>query len=198
MNIECPICGSNNLQKDSLNEVIKGDLGKEIAFDNVNYKCMECGAEGDFFDESSGSRLHALEKLRKEYVSSTLDYFIDNKISFSSIERILDLPQRTLTKWKNNVTQPTSAGTALLKFIRLFPWLLEVAENKYDYNIAQRLFIQTAVNKMLTNVFFNQNEIISTGVLTTSKTNFFYYISSEKNEGNMVNVTEPVFSISGE
>jgi transposase-like protein len=167
MNIECPICGSNNLQKNLLNEFIKGDLGKEAAFDNVNYKCMECGTEGDFFDESSGSRIHALEKLKKEYVSSTLDYFIDNKISFSSIERVLDLPQRTLTKWKNNVAQPTSAGIALLKFIRLFPWLLEVAENKYDYNTAQKIFIQTAVNKMLHNVIFNQNEFVSNGKAET-------------------------------
>ncbi|MHC6203551.1 hypothetical protein ACYULU_10200 [Breznakiellaceae bacterium SP9] len=158
MTIECPICGSANLEKNISNEILKGDLGKETSYNKISYKCLDCDSEGDFLKENTDVINFALDTLKKDYVKSTLDYFIENKISFSSIERILSLPQRTLTKWNNDVSQPTAAGIALLKFLRLFPWLLDVAEHSYDYDASQKIFLHSAFNTMLNKISFSQIE----------------------------------------
>jgi DNA-binding transcriptional regulator YiaG len=136
-----------NLKKALSTEILKGDLGKDASYEKISYKCLDCESEGDFFKENTDA-IPALDTLKKEYVKSTLDYFTDNKISFSSIERILNLPQRTLTKWKNDVSQPSAAGVALLKFLRVFPWLLDVAEHPYDYDTSQKIFLHSAFNMM--------------------------------------------------
>jgi transposase-like protein len=160
MTIECPICGSSNLEKTFSNEILKGDFGESIAYKKISYKCLDCESEGDFFNENTDAINLALDTLRKKYVKSTLDYFAENKISFSTIERILNLPQRTLTKWKNNVSQPSAAGVALLKFLRVFPWLLNVAENSYNYDTSQKIFLQSAFNMMMQKISFSKNDFI--------------------------------------
>jgi transposase-like protein len=182
MTIECPICGSSNLEKTFSNEMIKGDLGENVSYKKVSYKCLDCESEGDFFNENTDAINLALDILRKRYVKSTLDYFTDNKISFSSIERILNLPQRTLTKWKNDVSQPSAAGVALLKFLRVFPWLLNVAEHSYDYDTSQKIFLQSAFNMMLQKISFSENDIMGLGVFVTNKSKLMY-IYAEKNGG---------------
>jgi transposase-like protein len=161
MSKECPVCGSTNLKKMTSKEILKGDLDKEIVYNKVSYICGSCHSEGDFFDENSDSINNALNTLKKEYVTSALDYFLEKKISFSSVERVLNLPQRTLTKWKNNVSQPTAAGIALLKFIQLYPWLLEVAEHNYDSDNSQKVFLQTAFTAITNKLSVYQNEYMS-------------------------------------
>jgi transposase-like protein len=181
MNVECPVCGSKNIKKINSKEVLKGDFGKQAVIDTVTYKCLDCDSEGDFFDENSQTINNALDTLRRDYVAASLDFFIDHKLTFSSIERVLNLPQRTLTKWKNNVSQPTAAGVALLKFLQLYPWLLEAAEHNFDYEISQKIFLKTAFNTMLNKMPFYQNEFTEVGVFTTTKSNLCY-IYTEKND----------------
>jgi transposase-like protein len=160
MTIECPICGSTNLEKKISNEILRGDLGKETYYKKTSYKCLDCESEseGDSSKENTDAINLALDTLKKEYIKSTLDYFIENKISFSSVERILNLPQRTLTKWKNNVSQPSAAGIALLKFLRVFPWLLNAAEHSYDYDTSQKIFLKSTFNILLQKMSFSKND----------------------------------------
>jgi transposase-like protein len=180
MVIECPVCGSANLEKNVSNEILQGDFGEAAYYKKTSYKCLDCESEGDFFKENADAINFALDILKKKYVKSTLDYFIDNKISFSAIERILDLPQRTLTKWKNDVSQPTAAGIALLKFLRMFPWLLDVAEHSYDYDAAQKIFLRSAFDILLQKISFSKNDTREIGVFITNKSNL-PYIYTEKN-----------------
>jgi transposase-like protein len=180
MTIECPICGSSNLKKNFSNEILKGDMGENTSYKKISYKCLDCESEGDFFNENTDAINLALDVLKRKYVKSALDYFAENKISFSSIERILDLPQRTLTKWKNDVSQPSAAGVALLKFLRVFPWLLNVAEHSYDYNTSQKIFLQSAFNIMLHKISFSENDIMELGVFIKNESKLMY-IYAEKN-----------------
>jgi transposase-like protein len=183
MTTECPICGSTNLEKKISSEILKGDLGEDISYTRTSYKCRDCESEseGDYSEKNADAINFALSSLKKEYIKSTLDYFIDNKISFSSIERILNLPQRTLTKWKNDVAQPSAAGIALLKFLRVFPWLLDIAEHSYDYDISQKIFLQSAFNALLHKISFLKNDIMEMGVFMTNKSNLIY-VYTERNE----------------
>jgi DNA-binding transcriptional regulator YiaG len=131
----CPACGSIDIidEKDNI----------EI-HENI---CSMCGTRGDFFNQNEPLIDETIKKLKQKSIENILNYFIDNKISMSSIERALEIPQRTLTKWKNRTNVPSSAGIALVRFIKLFPWLLEVAENKYDYSEAQKIHINEAIQK---------------------------------------------------
>jgi YgiT-type zinc finger domain-containing protein len=194
MNIECPVCGSKNLKKINSKEVLKGDLGKQVVIDVVMYKCPDCDSEGDFFDENSQTINNALDTLRRDYVATSLDFFSDHKLTFSSIERVLNLPQRTLTKWKNNVSQPTAAGVALLKFLQLYPWLLEAAEHNFDYEISQKIFLKTAFNAMLNNISFYQNKFVEVGAFTTTKSSSYYIHIEKSNDAVLDSHSKSFFS----
>jgi transposase-like protein len=143
MPIECPVCGSANMKKIISREMLKGDFGKYAHYKKISYKCLECESEseGDSSKENEDAINFALASLKKEYINLTLNCFIDNNISFSSVERILNLPQKTLANWKNGVSQPTEEGIVLLKFLRVFPWLLNVAEHSFDYDTSQKLIL---------------------------------------------------------
>jgi transposase-like protein len=177
----CPACGSSNLVKSNYHEYVTENLGGQVLIDKVLYQCPDCGSEGDFFNENELAIEKALSDLKNKLVVSILDGFTENKVSLSSIERALDLPQRTLTKWKNGASSPTSAGIALLKFIKLFPWLLEVAENKFDYEISQKIFMGNAFQKMISKMTFIESEFKEAGVITSANSTFLY-IHMHKNE----------------
>jgi transposase-like protein len=186
MSKKCPVCGSERLEHHLSADRLKGDLGKEAEYQKIFYKCPDCGSEGDFFDENSGSIETVLDELKKTYVTDILDNFTKNKVSFSSIERVLNLPQRTLTKWKNNASRPTAAGVALLKFLHLFPWLLDVAEHNFDYDVSQKVFIHTAFTVMLNKLSFSKTDIMTAGVSTTNTSSLLYFYAEKKGGAEFV------------
>jgi len=164
----CPVCGSDKLESILRKETINGDLGKDTVIDVPHEKCMDCGFEGDVLGENDKTIEKALSVLNKKYIDEVLNFFIEKKINFAGIERAVGLPQRTLTKWKNGISSPTAAGIALLKYLRTFPWLIEVAENKYDFNISQKIFITEALNMLLKSMTFNSNDIEKNGYSATA------------------------------
>ena len=170
----CPACGSSHLIKSNYQEYVTENLGGQVLIDKVLYHCTDCGSEGDFFNDNELSIEKALSDLKNKLVASILDEFMDNKVSLSSIERALDLPQRTLTKWKNGASSPTAAGIALIKFLKLFPWLLEVAENKFNYEISQRIFMENAFQKMIRKMTFLESEFKEPGVITSATSTLEY------------------------
>lgn len=137
-NIICPACGSHEIIKIETNDFIKEAYSDGESIQLINYTCGDCHSEGDFFNENEEKINRAIVRQNKNAISNILNDFIEQKITLSSIERVLGLPQRTLIKWKNGNNYPSAAGITLLKMIRTFPWLLEVAENQYDYNISQQ------------------------------------------------------------
>jgi hypothetical protein len=169
----CPVCGSSRLTKNNHQETVSEELGGSLLIDKVLYRCEDCGSEGDFFDENEPIIEKTIQSLKNDLVISILDEFTSNKISFSSMERALDLPQRTLTKWKNGASSPTSAGITLLKFIKLFPWLLDVAENHFEYVTAQRIHLNAAWQKIVRHMKFNENDYMGADVITTANSSFF-------------------------
>lgn len=59
------------------------------------------------------------------------------------LERSLGLPMRYLDEEKNLNLPETQA---LLKMIRSMPWILEVADNDFDPEIAQLILQREAIN----------------------------------------------------
>jgi len=170
----CPACGSSNLTKKSYNDFVRESMGDQVLIEKVLYVCNDCNSEGDFFNENEAKIEKALSDLKRNLVVSILDGFSTSKVSFSSIERALDLPQRTLTKWKNGASSPTSSGITLLKYLKLFPWLLEVAENNFEYEISQKIFMGYAFNQMISKLTFYNSELKEAGITTTERSSLFY------------------------
>ncbi|MCL2007498.1 MAG: hypothetical protein FWG77_05375 [Treponema sp.] len=151
----CPSCGSDKIEHFMQNETISGDLSKNLSIDIFYDKCMECDFKGDISGENDKVIEKALSTLNEAYIDEVLKYFEERKINFAGIERAVGLPQRTLTKWKSRNSSPTAAGIALLKYLRTFPWLIEVAEHKFDYNIAQKIFVGEALDIFVKSTDFN-------------------------------------------
>ena len=62
-------------------------------------------------------------------------------ISASLIERNLELPVGTLDRWRD---EPSVEGVALLRLVAALPWLLDVAEYKFDPAVTQYLLLERA------------------------------------------------------
>ena len=145
----CPACGSVEILEKKETITITEPFAGEDNIEIIENVCSTCESRGDFFDQNENIIEETIKELKQKSIENILKYFIDNKISMSSIERALEMPQRTLAKWKNKGSKTSSAGIALLRFIRLFPWLLEVAENKYDYQKAETIQINSVIQKIL-------------------------------------------------
>ena len=170
----CPVCGSTELIYKKEIQIINEPYGGQKQVEINNYYCSACNSSGDFFNENEDLLLSNIELLKERSVKNILEDFNSNKISMSAIERALSLPQRTLTKWKNGVTKPSAAGLALIKYLRTFPWLLDVAENNFDYNLSQKIFLNSAMQKFLGSINFNSDDFIEAGIIATSQSAFLY------------------------
>lgn len=66
---------------------------------------------------------------------------------YVGIERCLELPFGTFSKWeKRNTKKIPKDGQALLKMINAFPWLIEVADAKFDEFEAKRIMTLNGIN----------------------------------------------------
>ena len=137
----CPCCGSSNIEEKK--EIIKRKIINDymIEFEGVNNICSSCKEEGDFFGKNDALFAVAKTKKDKKYFESILKTVSKNN-SFAYIERVLGLPQRTLTRWKKKGA--SSSGITLMKFIETYPWMLKVADKNFDQSYARKELIQQA------------------------------------------------------
>ena len=151
----CPLCGEASvvIRNDSL-VVTEPYSGSSRTVDYSSRTCGSCAyevyAEGD-----PDALLQAAEAdLKKEAMENILEYFLENRYSFASMERILDLPQRTISKWKTGSSRPSAAAYTLFNMLRTFPWLLDIAEEKYDYDFSQKYFLKLITGKLIDGMSF--------------------------------------------
>jgi len=189
----CPACGSIDIIDEKKSILIKEPFGGQNNIEIHENICSLCGSRGDFFNQNETLIDETIKKLKQKSIENILNYFIDSKMSMSSIERALEIPQRTLTKWKNRINVPSSAGIALMRFIKLFPWLLEVAENKYDYNESQKIHINAAIQKLLPEIDFCKEDFVEAGgIVATSGSALFYKYYEKKDMNNQEKIYNEV------
>ncbi len=138
--IICPVCGSENITKKKNIRVLKSNYNDITVTRNIiEYKCNNCGETGDFNNENILLLTKAGYELKTKETQYLIKKIEKSKLSFAGIERSLELPQRTLTKWKNGLSKPTAAGHALIRIINAFPWLIYAADEKYEENFCKIL-----------------------------------------------------------
>lgn len=156
----CDICGSKDLQ------IIKKPASlripfysKEVTYDKVIVHCADCGEEYDV--TSDKERSNAIALAEKTSLEGLIEFVTKKGYSLAHIERALDLPTRTISRWKSG-QEPSSAGLTLLRFLRVFPWLINIAENNYDESFSKRTLISAA---------FDTIEDIKKSVLSSDQAN---------------------------
>lgn len=171
---KCPACGATDIKDKIIDVILNEPFGGQDIVKTHEIECSTCGTRGDFFNENDAILSNAHKKLKQKGIENIINDFADYNISMSAIERALEMPQRTLTKWKNGISASSSSGIALMRFIRLFPWLLEVAEKKYDYNESQRIHINAAVKQLLPALSFSNNFFTDAGIISDSQSTIAY------------------------
>ncbi len=148
--VTCPVCGSDQVSTQRKSYTLAEPYAPiEVLSLPWNY-CATCQSDGDFTGEAAAIIESHLEALRRESVKAIISDFNAQNISNASLERALELPQRTLSKWKSGKAEPTAAGIALLRIVRTYPWIVKVAEKGFEQGFTHRAHIGAAVETILT------------------------------------------------
>lgn len=147
-NIKCPACGAIDFKLIKEEKSIQAPYGPELTETEITYTCNICDSEFDYNDIIGKKKESSLEISKKKSINEMLSHLSKIGYSMAAIERALELPQRTISRWKAN-KELSSIGIALLRIIRTYPWILEVAEKKFDFNDAWIIYIQNAVNDFI-------------------------------------------------
>ena len=176
----CPCCGSQNIEEKQ--EAIRREISNDfvIEFEGITNSCLDCKEEGDFFSVNDKLFTLAKEKKEKRFFENMLNEISKNN-SLAYIERVLALPQRTLTRWKKRGA--SSAGITLTKFIATYPWLLKVADHKFDPSYANQELIQQAAIS-LSDIASAQNLAVDASIIKKNeRTNYIIGVSEQTSEG---------------
>lgn len=147
MNIknQCPACGSTEMTRYESKKFDQLTLGNKFFYDEIYYKCNSCSEEGDFLSETDQNYVSAQKNAQLDMIKEILDGFNRSNISMAMLERVFELPARTLTRWKNG--DFSSSGLALLRILATFPWIINVAEHKFNSTFASSAIIKVAVQE---------------------------------------------------
>ena len=140
----CPACGSTQLERFEIKSLGRLTLGPEFFFDEIYFKCSSCSQEGDFLGETDRNYLSAEKNAEFNFVKRAIKELGDAGISMAFFERVFELPTRTLTRWKNG--DFSSSALALLRLVKTYHWLVEVAEHRFDPKFAKQAVITVVVN----------------------------------------------------
>lgn len=150
--LKCPACGSTSIDEKTEKRKVQAPFGQEIEIEESIIYCHSCNDEYKM-DDSDKKYVNALTQSTKSSISSIIEYITNLGYSFTEIERSLDIPFRTFSRWKS--TRDIAAPTVtLLRFLRTYPWLIEVADKKFNEVDAKTLLVLNAY-KVLNNSFEN-------------------------------------------
>lgn len=141
----CPACGSNDLKDEVVERTYVPPFGAPVRYELTIQRCRRCDEGGDFVGANPAVIKEAIDTADRESARVILEYFGDAEISMAFIERALRLPKRTLARWKTG--DISAAGIALLRIIRLYPWILGVAAMGFE-RTASKEALKVAVEEL--------------------------------------------------
>ncbi|EKE07800.1 MAG: hypothetical protein ACD_17C00512G0003 [uncultured bacterium] len=180
MNTYCPACGSAELKSEIKRIAVPVVYGDPVEYEERIDQCLLCGERGDFAGGNDARIEEALAGAKKHFVKFILERISNCGIKVAYLERALDLPPRTVSRWKNG--ESSAASIALLRTISMFPWILEVADSGFDQNTADMILINQA-NKIW---FSRYKHLVSHSsvdlVLDSDNANFHAFFQVQRSE----------------
>jgi hypothetical protein len=110
------------------------------------YSCCDNCGEKISMPKQQYSKI-AIESSKWESAKTIISYLCSLGHTCSGMERVLGLPQRTFSQWRSS-HEPAAAGLALLRFIRTYPWLLDVAAEGFSASAAKRSLFSAAMQEI--------------------------------------------------
>jgi len=142
----CPECGSSSVITERITEQDLLPFGESFEYEKEIDVCQECGEKGSFsnktIDENHEKYQLALKRTNKDSLVLILHHMSGIGNSMAHIERSLGLAQRTLSRWKTQGI--SSSGMALMRIIRAYPFILDVADANFDENFASEELLRQA------------------------------------------------------
>lgn len=187
-NIQCPACDSKDVESYGKSIWLSESLGPKKKIQLIENKCKNCNTIGDFNNQNEIQLKEALAELKTETAISILEKFQNQKLNLSAMERVLELPQQTFAKWKNGLMNPSATGVILLKFLKTFPWLIEIAKHNFDPQEANRLLIKNAPTKFLSDLK-KRKPNMQMSSLSSETTSFVYFNFSNQEQNSQIPAT---------
>ncbi|MCD6584814.1 MAG: hypothetical protein J7K96_03530 [Desulfobacteraceae bacterium] len=161
MSTICPSCGSEQFEESISKHLLPIVYGEPAEWEEKIQHCQICGESGDFANENDSAIESAIESAKKQSINSMLDGLSELGIKMTYIERALELPARTIARWKSGGS--SAASIALLRTIRTFPWILEVADSDFAPKIAKMKIVQES-GRLLYDVMETNTKAVSIAV----------------------------------
>lgn len=133
---KCPICGKSLTESKMNYSITVGSSTEEDLV--ICVKCDNCGFCTSDFEENESIKASVLKKAQSACAVAAIESLKD-KYSLSEIELAMGLPLRTLSKYKNQTKNPSASAVALLQLLQTFPWLVVVAEEKFNQDTAYEI-----------------------------------------------------------
>lgn len=140
--VTCLVCGSGLLERHVEQETLKMPYAPLAEYPVEFQTCLVCGETTSVGTLNDERREAAMASALRLSVSGMLDWLSEQGYSMASMERLLGLSPRTMARWKNG--EISAAATAMLRFIRTYPWLLEVADGGFDPSLAKEQLLAAA------------------------------------------------------
>lgn len=140
--IQCPACGSHEVETSYSEQSYSAPFGPTRVFRVRTDTCRTCDESGDFVGANAPIVKAAMEEADRESIEKLLESLNETGVTAAYVERALSLPARTVARWKTSGY--SASGLTLLRLVRTFPWLLEVASARFSQAVAVRSLIAAA------------------------------------------------------
>lgn len=145
----CPACGSTDIETSWQDGILPVPYGPPAIYKERVDRCKSCGEAGDFENENDKAILTSLKNSERTSVNQMLQSLSRSGIRSSYLERSLGLPARTVARWKSG--EFSAVVLALLRTVATYPWILEVADSRFDRSIAATKVVEEA-SRLLTSM----------------------------------------------
>jgi hypothetical protein len=132
--LKCPVCGSTDIESGTEHREYPIGFGEVAKLDVVVNRCRSCQESGDFLAASDPAIEAAIVAAEDRLASKSIDVLAAQGYTMASCERALGLAPRTMGRWKSG--HISESARVLLKILRTFPWVLEVAKSKFSQSAA--------------------------------------------------------------
>ena len=87
MIVECPACGSTNINNKTLKRKVQAPFGKEVERDDLIIHCNDCNEDYNQSEISDIKYLEAFSSSTKSSIPAIIDYISHLGYSFTELER---------------------------------------------------------------------------------------------------------------
>lgn len=125
--LPCIACGSLRTTPTEEFETLTVPYGPSCQVALRTDKCLDCESWGDFSGVNEDKIRLAFEELTQASVVQILEFFEQNGLVLTHIERVLQLPFGSLTRLKQGAPL-TPETVALLRILRTYPWIVPASD----------------------------------------------------------------------